>query len=127
MDWLHKHSDRRLSRRVDVNLPLQIAGAGFHYATDTKNLSVSGLYCQLDRFIPLMTKLDMTMVIPVIIRNKKIKKEIICSAVLVRIEPETERVTGTMYHAGFFFTAIKDKDREIIGQYIQQSFSASNN
>jgi len=127
MEWSHKHSDRRVSRRVDVNLPLKIAGAGFRYATDTKNVSSSGLYCQLDRFIPLMTRLDMTMVVPVIIRNRKVEKEIVCSAVVVRIEPETEQSAGTVYHAGSFFTAIKDKDRDIIEHYIQQSFSARNN
>jgi len=127
MEWSPKPSERRLSRRADIQLPLKIAGTGFRYTTDTKNISSSGLYCRLDRFIPLMTKLEVTMLVPVFIRNRKVEKEIICSAVVVRIEPEDEQPDGTVYYAGFFFTAIKDKDRKLIEQYVQQSFSARNN
>jgi hypothetical protein len=127
MERPFRNSERRVSQRLDAQLPLYIAGTGFRCATDTKNISSSGLCCQIDRFIPVMTKLELIMVVPVVVKGRKVEKELACSAVVVRIEPEHEQRSGTLYNAGVYFTNIKEKDRVLIAKYIKQIFSASMN
>ncbi len=119
--------ERRSSHRVEAHLPVKISGTDFHFATDTKNISSAGLYCQVNRFIPVLTKLALILFIPLIVKNQKVEKQINCSAVIVRVEPETEQAETMNYNVGLFFTDIKDKDRAVIAKYIQQAFFAGSN
>jgi len=119
--------ERRACPRFDAQVPLRISGTGFTLAADTKNISCAGLYCRVGCFIPVMTKLALTMFIPLVVDGQKVEKQIWCTAVVVRIEPEEERSSSCDYHVGFFFSAIENRDKDIIAQYIQQSFFASSN
>ncbi|MBU4305054.1 MAG: PilZ domain-containing protein [Candidatus Omnitrophica bacterium] len=119
--------DRRSNARFDVTLPLKIAGADFHMATDTKNISCTGLYCHVTRFLPVMTKLSISLFVPLIVKERKVEKQINCAAVVVRTEPDREVQSTDIYYIGMFFTDIKEKDRETISKYIQQAFFAGKN
>ncbi|MCM8813971.1 MAG: PilZ domain-containing protein [Candidatus Omnitrophica bacterium] len=120
-------SERRAHQRVDTHLPLQVSAADFQLATDTKNISCSGVYCQVSRFVPVMTKLSLTLVIPRIVNQRKTEKTIACTGVVVRIHPEQARPEVSAYDIGVFFTDITGPDREVIAGYIQQSFFAGRN
>lgn len=121
------HSERRIDKRFDVQLPIKIDGADFQITTDTKNISSSGIYCQVDRFLPVMTKLGLKLLIPLIENNRKVEKNINCEAVVVRIEPESTIEQVSSYQLGVFFTNIKNQDREVISRYLQHAFFAGNN
>ncbi|MCP4650935.1 MAG: PilZ domain-containing protein [PVC group bacterium] len=119
--------ERRAYERFDVGLEFKLKGIDFHLTAETKNLSGSGLYCQVDRFIPMMTKLALTMFVPGINNGEKAEKEINCVAVVIRIMPETEQESLDRYNIGLFFIEIADKDRDWLLTYMRQAFCAGNN
>lgn len=119
--------ERRIYQRFDLKLPLNISGKDFEFKTQTKNISCAGVYCQINRFMPVMTKVEITMFIPLLGRGRKTQKRIKCLCVVVRIEPEHEQRMETSYHLGLFFTKISEKERNLISEYIQQAFFAGNN
>ncbi len=81
----------------------------------------------MDCFLPVMTKLEVTMSLSIIENNKKIEKTFTTNAVVVRIDPEFEQPGCDIYHIGLFFMSIKEEYRNLIVRYIQQTFLASNN
>ncbi|MBU1044106.1 MAG: PilZ domain-containing protein [Candidatus Omnitrophica bacterium] len=123
----NKNAERRVEQRFDAQLPLEIGGADFKIATATKNISPSGIYCQVDRFVPVMTKLGLNITIPLLENNKKIEKKFNCQAVVVRIQPESEIDTSNGYQLGLFFVDIKDEDKQVINHYLRHAFFAGNN
>jgi hypothetical protein len=123
-----KHdSERRSDPRFDVRLPLRIGIDNSQIATNTKNLSSSGVYCQVDRFVPVMTKISLKMMIPLIEDGKKVEKNVEAKAVVVRIRPEAADEITNFYQVGLFFTEIADQDREFIKKYLQHAFFAGSN
>ena len=122
-----KGAERRAQPRFDVALPLRIGTDDFQFATDTKNLSSSGIYCSVDRFVPVMTKLSLKLRIPLIEKNRKVEKGVDCQAVVVRISPESAQAQSQPYQVGLFFTQIEDDDRQLINQYLRQAFFAGSN
>ena len=119
--------EKRLFPRCDMNLPVKITGGSYKLASETKNISGCGLYCSVDRFIPTMTKISLTMFIPLIDKGRRIEKEISCMSVVVRIYPETMQGKSGRYDVGLFFTDIHNDDRELILQYLRQSMCSGNN
>ncbi|MFH2137069.1 MAG: PilZ domain-containing protein [Candidatus Omnitrophota bacterium] len=111
--------DRRSYPRFVSTLPLEISTPDFQLETITKNLSCSGVLCQVRRFIPLKTKLKVTMKLPLVIDEKKVKKSVSCPAVVARIEP-SEEMGGAAYKIGIVFLSIEGQDREFILQFIRQ-------
>ncbi|MFH2137070.1 MAG: PilZ domain-containing protein [Candidatus Omnitrophota bacterium] len=119
--------DRRSCPRYETNLQVNICGLNSSFTAETKNISGSGLYCTVDKFIPVMTKLSLIMIVPLIDKNAKVEKEVKCAAVVVRIDPDIELKTVKNYQLGLFFTEINDKDRDILAQYIRHSFLSGMN
>ena len=72
--------ERRKHPRMHVEIPVEIASLAFKFSsTDSKcrvvNISCSGLYCQIDRFFPVFTKLDVTLLLNSNLKgNDKINK-----------------------------------------------------
>lgn len=127
MNDKNKNFERRLNQRYDVKLPLNIGTEGFQFESTTRNISCSGVYCQIDFFLPLMTKLEVTMKLFIVENGKKVEKTFHTNAVIVRIEPEFDQPGCEEYHIALFFMGLKDKQRDIIARYIEQTFLASNN
>lgn len=119
--------ERRLNQRYDARLPLNIAGIGVEILTATKNISCSGVYCQVNQFIPVMTKLQLDLTVPLIENEKKTEKYFSCHALVVRTEPESESPDVKNYNIGLFFMDLSEKDRKLLELYIQQSFLRTNN
>jgi hypothetical protein len=127
MNMENKNFERRVNQRFNAQLPLNLGAEGIDLISQTKNISCSGVYCQINRFLPVMTKLQVKMTIPVIENKKKVEKSFSTNAVVVRIDPEAEQARCECYHVGLFFMSIKEEHRSLISLYIQQTFLASNN
>ncbi len=127
MNEENRSSNRRIGQRYDAQLPLNIGSGELQLKSTTKNISCSGVYCEVDRFIPVMTKLEVVMSFPIIENNKKIEKNFITNVVVVRVDPEQEQLGCDIYHLGLFFLNIKKEHSNLIARYIQQTFLASSN
>ncbi len=123
--------ERRRHPRGAVPISVQLsAGQAFDIITQTVNVSVSGAYCEVERFLPVMTKLQIILVIP----NSKTSSDsdtsepqtISCSGVVVRAEPElpTQPHDGDgRYRIAIFFTDLPEDDEQLLADYIDGMLS----
>jgi len=112
--------ERRVARRIkDEELLLKIIVGGFDTSTHTLNISSSGLYCKVDKEIPLMSRVRLMLMIPDPAKNNKETKSVNVDGVVVRAHPVI--IDGEVKHydiAVFFDTALEPKTRELIDNYI---------
>lgn len=118
--------ERRVAHRVkDEDLPLKIIGGGFDTSTHTLNISSSGLYCKVDKEMPLMSRVKLMLMIPDPAKSDKEAKGIEVEGVVVRAHPVI--IDGRTKHydvAIFFDTVPEPRTREIIAGYIARKKAA---
>lgn len=113
--------ERRQVPRILERVPVAIHDAGTELRAETTNLSVSGVYCTLDRFIAPMTKLELQYELPDGERRARVR----CSGVVVRVEPVVADAERGRYHIAIFFTDLTDRDRSVISRFVQRRLSSS--
>jgi hypothetical protein len=114
-------AEQRRSPRVTERLPLRLDEAGGEWVTTTENLSASGAYCTLDRFVAPMTKVRVTLEVP----HGTNRRTIVCSGVVVRIEPVVTTTVQGRYHVAVFFTDVSERDRAIIANFVRERLQRS--
>lgn len=112
----NKELERRVHPRIYHELPLYIAANGYDFKTTTQNISCSGAYCQIKKYIPPFTKLAIKMILPIKKNNTKEKVDIKCKGVIVR----SDDTTKNGFNIAIFFNEISENQREKIVQYIHQ-------
>lgn len=115
--------ERRKHQRSKKQVPLKIADNAFDIITETVDISPSGIYCRVTRLLPLMSKIEVILVVPA--KNNEAKtKKIRCKGVVVRTEPIIlQDAEEAHYNMGIFFTEISKKDQKIIEEYTLSSGS----
>src|SRR3989338_8822883 len=56
--------ERRKHLRVEEKIPLKIKDEGFDTISVTKNISCSGVFCQVDGYFPLLSKVKIVLLLP---------------------------------------------------------------
>ncbi|HDL09879.1 MAG TPA: hypothetical protein ENG39_01315 [Candidatus Omnitrophica bacterium] len=84
--------------------------------TQSINLSCGGLYCEVDDYIPVMTRLKILMLLPQGKRSRKIE----CEGIVVRVEPEHPQTRLNHYRVAIFFNRMKRSDRAKIAEYVKK-------
>ena len=59
------HEEKRKNPRIDEKLPFTIGAEKIEILTETKNISCSGAYCAVNKVLPEMSKVMVSMMIPV--------------------------------------------------------------
>lgn len=109
-------SERRRYPRVERMLPINIAANGYEFATSTQNLSCTGAYCHLDKYIPPFTRIAAKISMPIVTDERRENINVECKGVIVR--SEDEKRGG--FNVAIFFNGIRDAQRNKIAQYINQ-------
>lgn len=116
-------TDRRGHPRTETILPLKISKKGLDVITETRNISCSGVYCRVSQPLPLMSKIGVTLLLPIHRKTKVNTEKIRCNGVVVRSEPTIVKEADTAYqNIAIFFTDLSKKDKTRIAQYVLQSF-----
>ncbi|KPJ53576.1 hypothetical protein AMJ39_04180 [candidate division TA06 bacterium DG_24] len=124
--------DRRAHRRAAVEVPVKMGGIEEELAegalmTQTCNISSGGAYCRVSTYVAPLTKLGVTMLIPIRTRRGRKKTEVIrCEAIVVRTEPEEPRPGQEEYRCALSFMNLRSTDRAKIDTYVEQQLSAKN-
>ncbi len=120
---IRPQTERRKHPRTEGVLPLKISKRGLDVITETRNISCSGVYCRVTKPIPLMSKIDLTLLLPICGTRKVLTKKVKCSGVVVRSEPVIVKEADTAcQNIAIFFTDLSKKDKNTIAQYVIQSF-----
>lgn len=113
-------SERRRAPRVPERVALSILDAGNELLTQTNNLSASGAYCTLDRFIAPMSKLALRFDLP----NGSRRVPVRCAGVVVRVDPVIVNADRGKYHVAIFFTELSERHRAAIGRFVRERLAA---
>jgi hypothetical protein len=113
-------NERRQAPRVAERVSVAITEAGEAVRTETTNLSTSGAYCTLERFIPPMTKLQLQFELP----NGGRRVHVECTGVVVRVEPVIATPEQGRYHVAIFFTDMTERNRSAIATFVRERLAA---
>ncbi len=116
MSSQHQSIEKRRHPRVENNIPLKICTPDVDLVTETKNISCSGAYCRVNKFLEPMTKMDITLLIPFKKAGKSTTKKVVCGGVVVR----TENIPGgDGFNTAIFFNDIHPRDSRFLADYVQ--------
>ncbi len=108
-------ADRRGSARVPARLSMEITLGNDRASAESLNVSANGVYFASQSFIPLLTKLRVTLELPA---EGGATSKVSCDGVVVRTEPEKEMASAREYQVACYFTEISDADRSRLESYI---------
>ena len=112
--------ERRAFPRVAKPLPLKLNIASCDAVTHTVNISASGVYCKVDKEIPLMSRVRIMLMMPDLTKEDKPPKGIEVDGVVVRQHPVLIDGQTRHYDVAIFFENLSGKDKGTISNYISK-------
>ena len=113
--------DRRRAPRIeDEGLSIKLNAGDFDTVTHTLNVSTSGIYCKVEKEIPLMSRVRLVLMIPDLSKDDKSTKRLEVDGVVVREHPVIIDGQNKHYDVAIFFDNLPAKDKEIISSYISK-------
>ena len=107
--------EKRKDQRIEKNIPVKICQETGDIVTETSNISRSGAYCQINRYIEPMTKMNIHLLLPVRRNGKNEAKKFTCEGVVVRSEQTTKE---KCFNVAIFFSSISQRNLKIISEYV---------
>ena len=113
--------ERRRHPRVAESLPFQVGTAAHWVATRTINLSCGGALCVLPESVPVLTKLQVSLEVPVAPANGGPSvREVHCEGVVVRQQPSSTPGQASLFETAIFFSDLQPEDRRCLAEFILQ-------
>lgn len=111
--------ERRKSERIkDEGLSLKLNAGDFDLISHTLDISESGIYCKVDRELPLMSKVGLVLMVPDLSKDEKAVSKLEVEGVVVREHPVIIDGDKKHYDVAIFFDNLSPKNKEIISNYI---------
>ncbi len=111
--------ERRSYPRIhDEGLALKLNAGDFDTITHTLDISASGIYCKVNKEIPLMSRVGLILMIPDSSKDAKAIKSLEVDGVVVREHPVIIDGEIKHYDVAIFFDNLSAKNREMISDYI---------
>jgi len=109
---------RRAPRIADEGLSLKVKGGDFDIMTHTLNISASGIYCKVEKELPLMSRVQLMLMIPDSAKDGKGNVGVEVDGVVVRQHPVIIDGRVKHYDIAIFFENLSPKHRDMISAYI---------
>lgn len=105
---------------MSERLQFKLKTEDFDVLTETINLSPLGVYCQVNKHIPLMTSLKMVLALPHDDEEKESDYYVETNGVVVRVEEVlSEADVSSVYNIAIYFNEIKESDKEKLANYFK--------
>ena len=108
--------ERRKHVRVKGDIAVAINDTESNIITEAKDISKSGVCCKTNKIIPLMTKVVINLLLPVLVRGQKQIKRVKCQGVIVR--HDVVKNDPGVYNMAIYFTDMTKQDKNILDKYI---------
>jgi hypothetical protein len=108
-------AERRANARVNARLAMEIVLGDGRAHAESLNVSANGVYFASRAFIPILTRLRITLELP---NDAGGKSRVACNGVVVRTEPEAEAPGTKEYQVACYFTDIAEHDQARLEAYI---------
>ncbi len=119
-----RQADRRQDTRFYESIPVKISSEDFDFVTETINLSRSGVYCRIDKYVEPMTKLKIHLLLPFKRDNKIVTKKVSFHGIIVRTESVPDKNT---FNVAIYFNEISKRDVEIVADFVSQVMEKKEN
>jgi hypothetical protein len=116
--------ERRRAQRVDANLAVTISGAPEGAQGRTLNISTNGVYFESPKFIDVLTKVQLELVIPFGETGSGKEERVTCDGVVVRVEPDHEEPDVSRYNVAIFFAYVSKSSQAVLSRYIKSRLSS---
>lgn len=115
--------ERRVNVRADARLSMRVEGSSGTAAqarieTESQNISASGVYCVSSHYLPPLSKVALTLVIPrvpgVIARRELLK----CDGIVVRCDTAEAGRGETRYELACMFAGLPSEHRSLVDEFV---------
>ncbi len=117
-----RRRERRQDVRVDARLSMRVEGAHdgaqAQVVTESQNISASGVYCLSSHFLPPLSKVQLTIVLPRIPGTGRPQELVKCEGIVVRCEPAAGRRPEVRYQLACMFADLDRERRERIEEFV---------
>lgn len=112
-------AERRRFPRFNVPIPLVLFISRVEDAGNTTiratsiNISLNGVYCMIDQFIPMFDKIEITFVLP---ENPEAPPRFMSQyeGIVVRIEPEAQEAGRHEYQVAIYFQNLTQEQQDFL-------------
>ena len=116
-------SERRRSPRIQARheLTLRAHGgtSGHDFRAHSVDLNLGGIYCALDRFVPVFSKHEVRMTLPVSLDDANpMNAELVADAVVVRMSPAHAEHGRASYDCALAFVTLSEEAELAIARYL---------
>ena len=113
---------RKYPRIKDNKIPLKLKAEQFDTTiSQSLNISASGVYCKVDKELPLLSRVKIILMLPIDASDKKSKtNKMEVEGVVVREHPVIENGELKHYDLAILFDNLSARDREAIKEYVAQ-------
>ena len=110
--------EQRVFRRHAERLSLHVASEPQgRFEIESLNVSLSGACCRSRYFLPLMSRMKVTLVLP----DGKSSERLEVNAVVVRVNPSSDPALAGFYDLALYFTDMAAPDQERLGKYLKEN------
>ncbi len=121
---MSKQENRKYPRVKDEGISLKVKSGDIDIITKSLDISASGVYCKVEKEVPLMSRIKVMLVLPKNCVDKTLDTErsfkIDTDGVVVREHPVIIRGKIAHYDVAIFFDNISAKDRELLLEYTKR-------
>jgi hypothetical protein len=86
--------------------------------TESQNISASGVYCLSSHFLPPLSKVQLTIVLPKMAGMSRPQELIKCEGIVVRCENAAGKRTDVRYQLACMFAGLERGQRERIEEFV---------
>ncbi len=120
MKLKHIGAEHRKRPRINERLQFRLKTNHFQIVTETIDLSCIGAYCQANKYIPLMTVLDIVLALPHVDEEGEFE-HVKCNGLVVRVEKVSSDVNRrNAYNIAIYFSEIEDSDKQKIESFVER-------
>ncbi len=122
--------DRRTHLRLDAEFAVQVADREGvlpqgTIVSQSRNISLGGIYCRVNHHIPILTKLQLTLLLPFRGKKKEVKTQLVkVDAIVVRATPEKPDPARSEYEIACAFLGLEDECKKSLVRYIRELVEA---
>ena len=117
-----RRSERRRTTRADARLSMRVEAASENGAsplvTESQNISASGVYCTSSHFLPPLSKVGLTIVLPRMPGGRSAKELIKCEGIVVRCQPAGGKRGDKQYELACMFSDLDAKRRALLTEFV---------
>jgi len=114
---------RKYPRIKDEGVSLKVKSGDIDIITKSLDISASGIYCKVEKEIPLMSRIKIILIVPKAKQGSSDSPQtvkIVTDGVVVREHPVIVQGKVAHYDVAIFFDNISAKDRKVLLEYTQK-------